>query len=99
MEEAPATATPTATTPKAQPVIIRKNNNAPMVGAIIFLALVIGAAAIYLGMQKRTANRGCLVVDCSPCCHWRDHACPAQATVRESVLTYRDWETDRKSTV
>lgn len=33
-------------------MVVKKNNNAPLVGAIIFLALVIGAAAIYLGTQK-----------------------------------------------
>ncbi len=38
--------------PKSQPMIVKRNNNAPLVGAIIFLALVIGAAAIYLGTQK-----------------------------------------------
>ncbi len=38
--------------PKSQPMVVRKNNNAPLVGAIIFLALVIGAAAIYLGTQN-----------------------------------------------
>lgn len=38
--------------PKPQPIVIRKNNNAPLVGAIIFLALVIAATAFYLGGQK-----------------------------------------------
>ncbi len=37
---------------KTQQVVIHKNSNATLVGAIIFLALVIGAAAIYLGLQK-----------------------------------------------
>ena len=37
---------------KQQQVVIHKNGNATLVGAIIFLALVIGAAAIYIGMQK-----------------------------------------------
>ncbi len=41
------------TPPKPQPMAIRKNNNAPLVGAIVFLALVIGAAAIFLGTQKQ----------------------------------------------
>lgn len=36
------------------PVIVHKSNNVPLVGAIFFLALVIGAAAIYFGMQKKS---------------------------------------------
>lgn len=52
MEDAPIETPKENTLPKSQPMIVRKNNNAPLVGAIIFLALVIGAAAIYLGTQK-----------------------------------------------
>lgn len=52
MEEATVETPKENTLPKPQPMIVKKNNNAPLVGAIIFLALVIGAAAVYLGTQK-----------------------------------------------
>ncbi len=88
MEEAPATATPTATTPKAQPVIIRKNNNAPMVGAIIFLALVIGAAAIYLGMQKRTE----IAINANPTPTAAPTTIPSPAVSPTPGLEVKNWE-------
>lgn len=38
------------------PVIVKKGNNAPLIGAIIFLALVIGASAIYLGLNRTSTT-------------------------------------------
>jgi hypothetical protein len=37
---------------KPEQMVIHKNSNAPLVGAIIFLAVVIGAAAYYVGTKK-----------------------------------------------
>ncbi len=55
MEEATSPTAPISQpiTPNPQPVVVHKSNNVPLVGAIIFLALVVAAAAVYLGMQKK----------------------------------------------
>lgn len=55
MEEATTPAAPIsqASAPTPQAVVVHKSNNVPLVGAIIFLALVVAAAAVYLGMQKK----------------------------------------------
>ncbi len=53
MEEEKASTPPIQPTPP-QPVVVHKSNNVPLVGAIIFLALVVAAAAVYLGMQKKS---------------------------------------------
>lgn len=39
---------------KPNPVIIKRNNNAPLVGAILFLAVVIAATAYYVGTENET---------------------------------------------
>lgn len=44
---------PEPTPPKPAPVVVHKSNNAPLVGAIIFLALVIGATAFYFATLKK----------------------------------------------
>jgi hypothetical protein len=89
MEEAQAAATaPANPTPKAQPVIIHKHNNAPMVGAIIFLALVIGAAAIYLGMQRRTE----LALNANPTPTAAPTIAPTQAVTPTPELEIKNWE-------
>lgn len=41
------------TTPKSQHVIVHKNNNVPLVGAIVLLSIVIAAAAISFSMQSK----------------------------------------------
>lgn len=90
MEEEKVATTPPAAaiTPKAQPVIIHKNNNAPMVGAIIFLALVIGAAAIFLGMQKRTE----IAMSTNPTPTSAPTSAPSQAATPTAALEEKNWE-------
>jgi len=51
MEENPIAPTP------PPPVIVKKGSNIPLVGAIIFLALTIIAAAIYLGTRANNASK------------------------------------------
>lgn len=41
---------------KPQPIIVKRNNNAPLVGAIIFLALVIGAAVVFYAMRDNSTT-------------------------------------------
>lgn len=55
-ETTPSSSVQAPIKPVPPSAIIHKSNNAPLVGSIIFLALVIGAAAIFLGMQKRDEN-------------------------------------------
>lgn len=52
-EEKVMPVTPEPTPPKPTPVIVHKSNNAPLVGAIVFLALVIGATAFYFATLKK----------------------------------------------
>lgn len=55
MEEQ-AQSTPIQTPPPQPVVMVHKSNKTPLVGAIIFLALVIAAAAWYLGSQGNNAD-------------------------------------------
>ncbi|MDO8269225.1 MAG: hypothetical protein Q7T54_00975 [Candidatus Levybacteria bacterium] len=49
----PISPNPTQQPPAPQPIVIHKRNNAPLVGAIVFLAIVIAATAIFFGMQNK----------------------------------------------
>ena len=44
---------PEPTPPKPPPPVVHKTSNAPLVGAIVFLALVIGATAFYFATQDK----------------------------------------------
>lgn len=44
---------PATPLPKSQPVIVKKSSNASLVGAIIFLALVIASAVIFFAMRDK----------------------------------------------
>jgi hypothetical protein len=55
-EEKAAAPTPAQLPPKPSPVIVHKSNNAPLVGAIVFLALVIGATAFYFATLKKDVS-------------------------------------------
>lgn len=52
MEEKAEEKPPTQAQNPPQPPIIKKSNFAPLVGALIFLGLVIAATIVYLGMQQ-----------------------------------------------
>lgn len=87
MEE---TAKPTEPTPpKPTPMVIRKSNNAPLIGAIIFLALVIGAAAIYLGSQR---NSNLAVVAPTPTPQAAGQTVPTQEVIPTNTLEENNWE-------
>lgn len=55
-DEKPIPQEPVQAPVKPAPVIVRKSSNAPLVGAIIFLALVIGATAFYFATLKKDAS-------------------------------------------
>jgi len=79
MEEEKTVPPPTQPTPPTpQSVVVHKSNNVPLVGAIIFLALVIGTAAIYFGMQQKTKTAQVIAPTTTP---------PTPTTTTETPIT------------